>query len=162
MQNLPAFRVLKTPRKTKSSKPRTPLRVRVSQTADLLESDLDNLAMVACSNCTNEGVLCYYDREQSVSCSECLRRRRKCDGTFSTEEYRDVDRLQKEQEQEALLAKEEVLRLNAALAAVHRKLSSLKQEAILLRDEKGQMLRKELINLGVMNHDGSANPAWYG
>ena len=58
--------------------------------------------MVAYSFYVAKGVLCYYDREQSVFYSEYLRKRRKCDGTFSTEEYKELSRVQKSKEEAVL------------------------------------------------------------
>ena len=47
----------------------------------------ENIVMVACSECVNNGVVCYYDREQSVLCAACLRYQRTCDGTFLIKEF---------------------------------------------------------------------------
>ena len=74
----------------KSSKPPKKWTTRRNEIADALESDEDNIAMVACSECVKHNVVYYYDRRQSVQCAACLRHQRNCDGTFSLEEFRKV------------------------------------------------------------------------
>ena len=46
---------------------------RRNEIADALESDEDNIAMVACSECVKHNVVCYYDWRQSVQCVAYLR-----------------------------------------------------------------------------------------
>jgi hypothetical protein len=60
------------PRSRKSSKPIKTWRERCAELADLISIE-ENIAMVAYSECVNNRVVCYYDREQLVSCVKCLR-----------------------------------------------------------------------------------------
>ena len=84
-----SFRAEK-PKLQKSSKPPKKWTTRRNEIADTLESDEDNIAMVACSKCVKHNVVYYYDRRQSVQCAACLRHQRNCDSTFSLEEFRKV------------------------------------------------------------------------
>ena len=70
------------------SKPAPFKEIRTLKLADYISSFLENLIMVACTEYINHDTACYYDREQSVACAECLRNRRECDGTFSVNELR--------------------------------------------------------------------------
>ena len=46
----------------KFSKPLKKWTTRRNDIVDTLESDEDNIAMVACSECVKHNVVCYYDR----------------------------------------------------------------------------------------------------
>ena len=138
-----SFRVAKPARKIKSSKPRPSGPKRSIATAEAIESSFDNIAMVAYSSCVEEGVLCYYNREQSVSCSECLRRRRKCDGTFSTEEYRELSRLQKSKEEAANRQKKALVEAEAAVAQAQLELSFVRALVLKLEEEAAEVKERK-------------------
>ena len=74
----------------KSSKPPKKWTARRYEIAKALESDRDNVAIVAYSEYVNHNIVCYYDREQSVKCAACLRYQKECDSIFSLKEFRRV------------------------------------------------------------------------
>ena len=49
------------PKSWKSSKPPKKWTARWYEIAEALKSNRDNVAMVACSECVNHNVVCYYD-----------------------------------------------------------------------------------------------------
>ena len=51
--------------------------------------------MVTYTACVNNGIVYYYDRKQSVKCTECLLHQRKYNGSFSVKEFRKVSKLKK-------------------------------------------------------------------
>ena len=67
-----SFRAEK-PKLQKFSKPLKKWTTCRNEIADALESDEDNIAMVACSEYVKHNVICYYNRRQSVQCTDCLR-----------------------------------------------------------------------------------------
>jgi len=156
-------RVNKT-KSSKSSKPALNSHERRFRLASLLSTE-DNVAMVACTNCVNRNVVCYYDREQSVKCAECLRRQCGCDGTFSVEEFRKVSdqkRLIKEQalhkQRELERARKRMIEARAILmkmetefSLVESEKSSLDEETLRLEETASRMLRREMQALGVVN-----------
>ena len=84
-----SFRAEKS-KSRKFLKPPKKWTARQYEIVEALESDRDNIAMVACSECVNHNMVCYYDWEQSVKCAAYLRHQRECDGTFSLKEFRRV------------------------------------------------------------------------
>jgi ribosomal protein S27E len=158
------FRVAKT--KPKSTIPPKSWNLRRLEIADSLESDQGNLAMVACSECVNNNALCYYDREQSVKCAECLRHpSRKCDGTFAMEEFRKVGEQKKMLEAQSLEkgrqlqeVRRKLLQARRALLDVESCFALIESEDLEIRDElakvkekSSRMLEREMRALGVFN-----------
>jgi hypothetical protein len=165
-----SFRVEKTTNR-KSSKPAKSWNIRRHEIADALSSSDDNIAMVACSECVDSNSVCYYDREQSVKCAECLRHQRECDGTFSLEEFRKVGVQKKRFETKAREHRLEVARrkkkviearkarmeADAVLAAAESSAADAELEETQFQDEVARLnelshclLRREMLALGVM------------
>jgi len=172
-----AFHVFKT-RPPKSSKPLIPKPQRLTDTIAAIEADSDNEAMVACSECVKHGDVCFYSRENSVKCTSCLKSRRKCDGTFSLQEFRRVGDQKKNLKSKSLAKRREIrnlrskrvlahgalLEARAAVARLERELMSVDQELVaeeeadikfnddleVLEDKSNKMLRRELLALGVL------------
>lgn len=136
-------------KKVRSSKPVRDWHIRRVEIADLLSSDPDNEAMVSCTECINHDVVCYYDREQSVSCAECLRHQRKCDGTFSVEEFRKVGEQKKQLISKSRLKRREIARLRKTLAALEESDADIQDSLAALEDKSSRMLRREMQALGV-------------
>jgi hypothetical protein len=67
-----ASRVSKSSKSSKLLKPACSWCKCYLELAELISSDPENVAMVACSMCVKNNVVCYYDREQSISYMECL------------------------------------------------------------------------------------------
>lgn len=159
-----SFRVIKL-KPRKSSKPAKSWSERRIEIAAALESDRDNVAMVACSECVNNNVVCYYDREQSVKCAACLRHQRNCDGTFSLEEFRKVGVQKKELEARSLLVGQELHAKRQALLQARRALLEaescfalteeedlkIREELARVKDKSNNMLRREMKALGVLD-----------
>jgi hypothetical protein len=140
----------------RSSKPSRPKALRDQDIADSLTYQKTE-AMVACTECVNNNATCYYDREQSVKCAECLRYRRNCDGTFSLEEFRRVVDQKRALRAKARASRSEVLRLRkvaaeaqAALAAAESGELAEEEELAKLEERSSRMLRREMQALGVM------------
>jgi len=161
-----AFRV----QKVKSLKPQSSLppksqRTRFHELADSISSDENNKAMVACSECVNHNVTCYYDREQSVKCAECLRFRRKCDGTFAMEEFRKVGeqkrvletqslekgRKLQELRRKLLDARRALLEVESCFALAEEEDLKIRDELRLVREKSDKMLKREMQALGVFD-----------
>jgi hypothetical protein len=134
--------------------------------------------MVSCSHCVKHNKVCYYDREQSVYCAECLRYQRRCDGTFALEEFRKVGEQKKLLQSQAAEKRRDALRRRKALMDARkasmeaRKLlaeseaslvlaeeqsleaeseeARLSAEIAFLDDKSSRMLRREMQALGVM------------
>ena len=107
------FRVIKA-RSTKSTKPSLSWGERRARLADLISTP-ENLVMVSCTACADHGVVCYYSREQSVRCAECLRHQRECDGTFSVKEFRKVGEQKKRLAVKSRAKRREITRLRRVL-----------------------------------------------
>lgn len=163
------FRIQK-PKPRKSSKPVRSWNDRRNEIADSIESDPDNAAMVACTECVNHNVVCYYDREQSVKCAACLRHQRNCDGTFSMEEFRKVGEQKKRLREKSRQKRKDIRRtrerrvlahgafLEAQLALARADADLLAEEAAdekfnddlaALEDASDRMLKREMQALGV-------------
>jgi hypothetical protein len=117
--------------------------------------------MVACSECVNNGVVCYYDREQSVKCAECLRHQRNCDGTFSLEDFRKVGEQKKQLQSKSRLKRREIQRLRKVLLEAQSALneaeeqdSDLQESLAQLEQKSSDMLKREMQALGVFNSVG--------
>jgi hypothetical protein len=160
------FRVHKTkPTRPQSSIPPKSQRVRFDEIADSISSDKNNEAMVACSECVNHNVTCYYDREQSVKCAECLRSRRKCDGTFAMEEFRKVGEQKKALEAQSiekgrklqelrrklLDARRALLEVESCFALAEDEDLRIRDELRLVKERSDNMLKREMQALGVFD-----------
>jgi len=143
------FRVSK-PKPGKSSKPRKSWNDRRVELADSL-SIPSNAVMVACSECVSRDVVCYFDRERSVKCAECLRRQCDCDGSFSLEEFRKVAEQKKQIQSKSRDKRREIARLRAVLAAAEAEDVELQDSVAKLDDVSDRMLRREMQALGVLN-----------
>jgi hypothetical protein len=137
--------------KTKSSKPRVPWNTRRVEIADSIASDPDNKAMVACSACVEHDSVCYYDREQSVKCAECLRYQRDCDGTFAMEEYRKTSEHKKQLQSKSRLKRREIARLRKVLAEAEEVDNRLQDTIAMLEEKTSRMLKREMLALGVLD-----------
>ena len=161
----------KRKREPSTTKPEKSKPIRDRELAEYIIS-LKTVAMVSCTHCINNGVECYYSREQSVSCAECILKHRKCDGSFSLEELRKVGELKKAEQKKRRVKLQEAAKLRAALVASQRALleaqqASLKaQEALAaaeeeqagidesiaeLDDRTERMLKREMLALGVFD-----------
>jgi len=107
--------------------------------------------MVACTECVNHGVVCYYDREQSVKCAACLRHQRSCDGTFSLEEFRKVGEQKKQLKSKSRLKRREIARLRKVLADAESEDADLQDSLAQLDEVSSRMLHREMQALGVFN-----------
>ena len=158
-----SFRVAKN-KPRKSSKPAKSKSEGRNELADAIESLEDNKAMVSCTKCVEENVVCYYDREQSMSCAECIRHQRKCDGTFALEEVRKVGVQKKEMQTKAREERRRVARLRKVMLEAQRQYAKaqaelaeaesadidLQDELAELEETSNRMLRREMQVLGVM------------
>jgi hypothetical protein len=142
------FRVGKS-RPRKSSKPVKTWNDRRNEVADSISVE-ENVAMVACTECVNHGVVCYYDREQSVKCAACLRHQRSCDGTFSLEEFRKVGEQKKQLLLKSRAKRREVARLRQVLAKAELEEADLNDGVAKLEEISSRMLKREMQALGVM------------
>jgi hypothetical protein len=143
-----SFRIEKTTSR-KSSKPAKSWKERRNEIADSISIE-ENVAMVACSECVSSGVVCYYDREQSVKCAACLRHQRNCDGTFSIEEFRKVGEQKKQLVSKTRAKRREIARLRKVLAEAESEEADLEDRLSLLEEKSSKMLRREMLALGVM------------
>ena len=168
-------RVVKRRRSSKSVQSK---KARRREVADYISSFPENFVsiMVACTECINHGSACYYDREQSVACFECLKNRRRCDGIFSVNELRKWGE-KKVRFQEQSLAKQkeiadkrkdvfrkrkDVIKVFAELNAVKAGFANIEDEnnkffeiIAALEDRSRRRLRREMMALGVLK---SINP----
>jgi hypothetical protein len=141
----------------KSSKPaKTKSESRI-ELADAIESFPDNKAMVSCTKCVENNAVCYYDRAQSMSCAECIRHQRTCDGTFALEEFRRVGEEKKRLQGQARDERRRIMRLRKVLAAAQAELADAEMKEVDLQDSiaaveetSSRMLRREMQVLGVM------------
>jgi hypothetical protein len=138
----------------KSSKPVKSWRERRAEIAESISVE-ENIAMVACSECVSNGVVCYYDREQSVKCAECLKHQRNCDGTFSLEEFRKVGEQKKQLQSKSRLKRREIQRLRRALLEAEEQDSDIQESLAALERKSSDMLKREMQALGVFNSVGS-------
>ena len=168
------FRVVKA-KSTKSTKPSLSWGERRARLTDLI-SIPENIAMVSCTACVDHGVVCFYSREQSVRCAECLRHQRECDGTFSVKEFRKVGEQKKRLAARSRAKRREIARLRkvlietqahaqaviaeaqaagahaqAALAEAESEDVGLQEGLAVLEDRSSRMLQREMQALGVMN-----------
>jgi hypothetical protein len=147
------FRINK-PKPSKSSKPA----VSWSERRALLAASIsisENKAMVSCTPCVNNGVVCYYDRHQSVKCAECLCCQRDCDGTFSVEEFRKVGEQKKRLQAESRAKRREIAHLRGVLAEVEAEDVGIQDSLAQLEERSSRMLRREMQALGVMDSLGT-------
>lgn len=136
--------------KFRTSRPsRRSERDRLDSIADAISGDSKNLAMVACTNCVNAKSLCYYDRERSKKCAECLRHQRECDGTFSLEEFRKVGEQKKEAEAVVLEKERTIARMRRALVEAEEEGLKAKEWLAHLSDVSSRMIQREMMALGV-------------
>lgn len=142
-----AFRV---PKNKPSRTPKLSERERRELVAAAISSFDSNLAMVACSECVAHGATCYYDREQSKKCAECLRRQRDCDGTFALEEYRKVGEHKKQLQSKSRLKRREIARLRKVLAEAEAEDANLQDSIADLDLKASRMLKREMLALGVL------------
>ena len=143
------FRIAK-PKPRKSSKPSKSWNERCIELAESI-AVVQNIAMVACSECVGHNVVCYYSREQSVKCAECLRHQRNCDGTFSLEEFRKVHEERKSLERKSREKRREIARLRRALADLENEDSEAQDDLARLEEVSNRMLKREMIALGVLD-----------
>lgn len=136
-----------------------PKRSSTERRKDLISAltDSGTISMVACSFCASNSLACYYDREISVSCAECLRRGRHCDGSFSLEEFRKVGEQKK-------LAEAELLKKERMIAEARRRLLELEEEGIKtkewlqhLKDTSDRMIQREMQALDVLSSRSSSD-----
>jgi len=156
-------------RKSTKPRPNEALRLQLAAAA-IIESGI--IAMVSCTECVKHNNVCYYDREQSVKCAECLRKQRSCDGTFALEEFRKVGEQKKllqaraaekrrvnMRHRKALMdARQAAIVAQASLVAAEKQAmeaeveeADLSAEIAYLDDQSSRMLRRELQALGVMS-----------
>jgi hypothetical protein len=128
--------------------------------------------MVSCTQCINDGVVCYYDRSQSAKCAECLRRQQHYDGTFALEEYRRVGDLKKQLLEKSRQKRREMQRLRKTLMNARQQLADaqrtlgdaekavgdveaedndLQNSIAELEDRSSRMIQREMQALGVVN-----------
>jgi len=143
------FRVQRI-RSRKSSKPERSKQTRNSELADAISTP-DNIAMVACTACVNENVVCYYDRSESVKCAECLRHQRNCDGTFALEEFRKVGEQKKKLASKSREKRKEIARLRKALAEAECEDNEVQDSLAHLEDVSERMIRREMLALGAFD-----------
>ena len=162
----------------KSSKRTLPKQQRFVDTIAAIEADSDNEAMVACSECVKHDDTCFYSRENSVKCTSCLKHRRKCDGTFSLQEFRRVGDQKKSLKLKSLAKRREIrnlrskrvlahgapLEAQAEVARLERELMSVDKKLVAeeeadikfnddlesLEDKSNKMLKREMLALGVL------------
>ena len=159
-----SFRIVKN-KPRKSSKPAKTKSDARTELADAIESIPANEAMVSCTKCVESDAVCYYDREQSMSCAECIRHQRKCDGTFALEEFRKVGEQTKLTEAEARTKQRKLHELRRKLMDARRALLAVESEFMCaeaevvevqdslaaLKEISSRMLRREMQVLGVMS-----------
>ena len=143
-----AFRISKQ-KVVKSSKPAPDRNRRRLLLAEAIAVP-SNEAMVSCTQCVSNNVVCYYNREQSVKCAECLKHCRECDGTFSLEEFRKVGEQRDQLESKALVSQRELVRLRELVAKAEAADLALREQMSELKDKSSRMLRREMQALGVM------------
>jgi hypothetical protein len=148
-----SFRVEKS-KPRKSSKPAKSWSERRNEIADSISIE-ENVAMVACTSCVNNKLVCYYDREQSVKCAACLRHQRDCDGTFSLEEFRKIGEQKKQLKVKALEKRREIARLRKVLAELEEEDVAVQDDLVRLDDISSRMLQREMQALGVMDSVGN-------
>ena len=108
--------------------------------------------MVSCTQCINHGVVCYYDKAQSVKCAACLRHQRKCDGSFSVEELRRVSEQKKQLQSKVREKRHQLQKLRQALADAENETNSLDESIVMLEDIANRMLRHKIMALGAFNN----------
>ncbi|RVX65743.1 hypothetical protein B0A52_10410 [Exophiala mesophila] len=118
----------------------------------------ENIAMVACSECVAHGVVCYYDREQSVKCAECVRHQRSCDGTFSLEEFRKVGEQKKALQDKSRRKRKEIARLRRLLADAEEEDDKVQDSLSALEQRSNAMLHREMLALGVFDSLDASSP----
>jgi hypothetical protein len=99
----------------------------------------------------NHGVVCYYDRERSIKCTAYLRFQRNYDSTFSIEEFRKVGEQKKQLVSKTRAKRREIVRLRKALAAIESDEAELEATLALLEEKSSNMLKREMLALGVMD-----------
>ncbi|KAK5087301.1 hypothetical protein LTR70_007244 [Exophiala xenobiotica] len=116
------------------------------------------IAIVSCTYCINNGVECYYSREQSVSCAECILKHRKCDGSFSLEELRKVEELKKAKRTKRRQKLSEISKLRKAMLEAQKALAEAEEEQVSIEesiaeldDRTERILKRKILALGVFN-----------
>ena len=92
----------------------------------------------------NNGIVCYYDREQSVKYTECLLHQRKCNGSFSVEEFRKVSKLKKAEQVKRRERSRFIAKLRAELVATEGKLNDINNNIAELEDRSSRILKREI------------------
>jgi len=134
----------------KSTKPPKNKSESLKELADAIASDVENIAMVSCTECVKDDVLCYYDRAQSIKCAECVRHQRACDGTFALEEFRKVGEQKKALQAQAREERRKIAQLRRVLAEAEAKEVNLQDSIAQVEEVSSRMLRREMQVLGVM------------
>lgn len=111
----------------------------------------ENLTMPACSKCVENGDTCYYNARQSTKCAKCIEKQRKCDGTFSLEEYRKVGEQKKIITSQVRQKRREIAKLRAALAQYESEEVDLETSLEHWEQISENMLKREMRALGVLN-----------
>ena len=138
-----AFGVFKT-KPSRSSIPVVPRPQRLLDTIAAIESDPNNEAMVACSECVKHNVACFYSRENSVKCTSCLKNRRTCDGTFSLEKFRRVGDQKRDLKLKSLSKRREIRSLRSKRVLAHGALLEARENVARLEQEL-MSVDKELV-----------------
>ncbi|KAK5936453.1 hypothetical protein PMZ80_011308 [Knufia obscura] len=156
-------RILK-PKQKRSSKPERPKSERNLEIYRAI-AVTGNEAIVSYSACISNNVVCYYDREQSVKCAECVLHQRSCDGTFALEEFRKVGELKRAKQQKRREKSKQITKLRSALLtarqalqeaeatmlATEEEINEIDESIAALEDKSSRMLKREMQALGVFN-----------
>lgn len=109
------------------------------------------IAIVSYTQCIAASAEYYYNRDQSVSCTECIEKHRKCDGTFSLQELRKAAELKKVEHQKRRRKLQEIAKLRAALAAAESEQVDIKESIAELDDRTARILNRKILALGVLD-----------
>lgn len=149
----------------RKAKPSLYERERLNRVADYLSSIPENEAMVFCNQCVQRNIVCYFDSQHSKKCAECLRYQRRCDGTFSLEELRQVGEQKRKLQAEARSKQTRSLALRSLLQDARKALMDAEKESLeadtelaalegsiaKLDEVSGRMLRREMQALGAFD-----------
>ena len=111
--------------------------------------------MVACTPCAEAGAVCYYDREQSISCARCIEKRGtgvRCDGTFSLGEFRKIGEQKKLIKRQRQEKERQIAKLRAELASLESESVDLGDTLLHLKEVSDNMIRREMQALGVLDN----------
>lgn len=112
----------------------------------ILESEPKNLlpGMARCSQCVQHDAVCYHDSARATKCSECIRRGRKCDGTFSLVELKKIGDLQREAQKKSRLKRQQIAKLSSALLEQQSALAKLQSEGLKLQSEDARLRHEDV------------------